>query len=225
MVGRDGDRLVLSPHPDLDRRLAALGDADGLASVADVVWDPGAVGELVLADDDGTIATIRATRDAVSVDSPELAASCPRLAEEPLRVLVDGMTAVNDLGLSDAVPGRVIVHSDARLNPVRLGNQVIMFRPTTTTKLYWAGRPAMRIVQALHWLRPKLEDPDEQRRVQRRLDALLSDQKHGRQLRNDLQAGFANLPLWMQAFLRGLRSMQDSARPRRSPRKSRKVRS
>ena len=141
------------------------------------------------------------------------------------RVLVDGMTAANDLGLSDAVPGRVIVHSDARLNPVRLGNQVIMFRPTTTTKLYWAGRPAMRIVQALHWLRPKLEDPDEQRRVQRRLDALLSDQKHGRQLRNDLQAGFANLPLWMQAFLRGLRSMQDSARPRRSPRKSRKVRS
>ena len=31
------------------------------------------------------------------------------------RMLVDGMTAANDLGLSDAVPGRIVVHTDARL--------------------------------------------------------------------------------------------------------------
>jgi hypothetical protein len=49
------------------------------------------------------------------------------------RMLVDGMTAANDLGLSDAVPGRVIVHSDARLKPVRLGKQTIVFRPTAAT--------------------------------------------------------------------------------------------
>jgi hypothetical protein len=139
------------------------------------------------------------------------------------RMLVDGMTAANDLGLSDAVPGRVIVHSDARLKPVRLGNQVIAFRPTTATKLYWAGRPAMRIVQALHWLRPKLESLDEQRRVQRRLDALLNDPKSGPVLRRDLEAGFATLPLWMQNFLRGLRSMQKVTSKRQSHRKSRKA--
>src|SRR5438309_1356289 len=28
------------------------------------------------------------------------------------RILVDGMTAANDLGLTDAVPGRVVVHTD-----------------------------------------------------------------------------------------------------------------
>src|SRR5262245_2235633 len=38
------------------------------------------------------------------------------------RILIDGMTAANDLGLSEAVPGRVVVHSDTRLKPIQLGN-------------------------------------------------------------------------------------------------------
>jgi hypothetical protein len=116
------------------------------------------------------------------------------------RMLVDGMTAANDLGLSDAVPGRITVHSDARLKPVRLGNQTIVFRPTAATKLYWAGRPAMRIVQAIHWLRPKLDNPDDERRIQHQLALLLSDPN----LRHDLEAGLATLPLWMQSFVRDL---------------------
>jgi hypothetical protein len=32
-------------------------------------------------------------------------------------MLVDGLTAANDLGLSDAVPAKVVVHTDARLRP------------------------------------------------------------------------------------------------------------
>jgi hypothetical protein len=43
------------------------------------------------------------------------------------RMLVDGMTAANDLGLSDAVPGRIVVHTDARLRPIKLGKQIIAF--------------------------------------------------------------------------------------------------
>ena len=105
------------------------------------------------------------------------------------RILVDGMTAANDLGLSDAVPGRVTVHSDARLKPVRLGNQTIVFRPTAATKLYWAGRPAMRIVQAMHWLKPKLGNPDDKHRIQRQLASLLSDPN----LRHDLEAGLRDV--------------------------------
>ena len=31
-----------------------------------------------------------------------------------LRLLVDGMTAANDLGLTDAVPARVTIHTDTR---------------------------------------------------------------------------------------------------------------
>jgi hypothetical protein len=126
------------------------------------------------------------------------------------RMLVDGMTAANDLGISDAVPGRVVMHSDARLKPVRLGNQTIVFRLTAATKLYWADRPAMRIVQALHWLKPKLDDPDDKRRIQRRIASLFDDPAQGSALRRDIEAGFATLPLWMQSFLRGLAPMQGS---------------
>jgi hypothetical protein len=34
-------------------------------------------------------------------------------------MLVDGLTAANDLGLSDAVPAKVVVHTDARLRPAK----------------------------------------------------------------------------------------------------------
>jgi hypothetical protein len=53
----------------------------------------------------------------------------------------------------DRGPGPVTVLADARLRPVRLGKQEIMFKQATASRLYWAGRPAMRIVQALHWSR------------------------------------------------------------------------
>jgi hypothetical protein len=129
---------------------------------------------------------------------------------DQVRILVDGMTAANDLGLSDAVPGRVVVHSDARLKPLRIGNLIITFRPTSASKLSWAGRPAMRIVQALHWLKPKLENRGEHQRIKRRIKDLLSDAKKGAALRKDLNRGLANLPIWMQDFLRDLLSTKPS---------------
>jgi hypothetical protein len=131
---------------------------------------------------------------------------------DQVRILVDGMTAANDLGLSDAVPGRVVVHSDARLKPVRLGNLTITFRPTSASKLSWAGRPAMRIVQALHWLKPKLENREESQRIKRRMKDLLSDAKKGAALRKDLNRGLATLPVWMQNFLRELLPTKPSSK-------------
>ena len=120
------------------------------------------------------------------------------------RMLVDGMTAANDLGLSDAVPGRVIVHSDARLKPLHLGKLNINFRATSASKLYWAGRPAMRIVQALHWLKPKLDDSVARQGIKQHIAVLLSDARQGATLRKDLAKGLASLPSWMQDFLRDL---------------------
>jgi hypothetical protein len=57
------------------------------------------------------------------------------------RMLIDGMTAANELGLGDAVPGQIVVHADARLRPIHIGGQTITFRPTAPSKLFWAGRP------------------------------------------------------------------------------------
>jgi hypothetical protein len=135
------------------------------------------------------------------------------------RVLVDGMTAANDLGLSDAVPGRVIVHSDTRLKPLRLGNLTITFRPTSASKLYWAGRPAMRIVQALHWLKPKISNPEDSQRIRQRIESMLADRKGGAALRKDLKKGLASLPSWMQDFLRDMVSRHRPSSAKSSGRK------
>lgn len=120
------------------------------------------------------------------------------------RMLVDGMTAANDLGLTDAVPARIVVHTDARRRAIKLGNVTITFRLTAASKLFWAGRPAMRLVQALHWLRDLLAREGESDRVKRKLAKLFDDPKVGPPLKADLTAGMAALPTWMWVFLKPL---------------------
>lgn len=118
------------------------------------------------------------------------------------RMLVDGLTAANDLGLADAVPARITVHTDARLRPIKLGAQTITFKPTAPSKLHWAGRPGMRVVQALHWLRDMLSS--DHQRIARRLTSILADPEHGAAITADLRDGLTRLPDWMQNFLRPL---------------------
>ena len=121
---------------------------------------------------------------------------------DQIRVLVDGMNAANDLGLTNAVPAKVVVHTDARLKSISLGQMEIIFKPTAASKLYWAGRPAMRIVQALHWLRDTMGQDDEDEILIRRLNAILHDSDDGQTLREDLSEGLPTLPTWMQNLLR-----------------------
>jgi hypothetical protein len=125
------------------------------------------------------------------------------------RVVVDGLTAANDLGFTTAVPARVIVLTDARLRPIHLGNQQILFKTVAPSRLYWAGRPAMRIVQALFWLQDLLQsDPDP---ILKRVTALLNGPRHGTAIRNDLRQGIHTLPIWMQEIVRPL------VQPRKAP--------
>jgi hypothetical protein len=119
---------------------------------------------------------------------------------DQIRMLVDGMTAANDLGLTDAVPAHVIVHTDARRRTITLGNLTIEFKLTAPSKLYWADRPAMRVVQALHWLKDML--PDDETRIVSRLAAILQDPDHGPAIRQDLETGLKTLPAWMQRIIR-----------------------
>jgi len=116
------------------------------------------------------------------------------------RLLVDGMTAANDLGLTDGVPARVTLYSDTRRRSIRLDQLVIDFKLAAPSRLYWAGRPAMRVVQALHWLKDMI--PTEGDRIRKTLARILRDPKHGEAQRDDLVQGFSVLPGWMQAFLR-----------------------
>ena len=131
------------------------------------------------------------------------------------RMLVDGMTAANDLGLSDAVPGRIVIHTDARLRPIHVGKQTITFRPTAPSKLFWAGRPAMRVVQALHWLRGALSKPEDRPRIVGRLSSILTSAGEGATIAADLRQGLTTLPAWMQDLVTELVPGGDDQRGRK----------
>ncbi|WP_235884808.1 DUF6088 family protein [Bradyrhizobium frederickii] len=120
------------------------------------------------------------------------------------RMLVDGITAANDLGLTDAVPAKIVVHTEACRRAIKLGNVTITFRPTAASKLFWAGRPAMRVVQALHWLRDLLTREGENDQVERKLARLFEGPTAGPLLKADLTAGMSALPTWMRVFLKPL---------------------
>ena len=137
---------------------------------------------------------------------------------DQVRMLVDGLTAANDLGLTTAVPAHVVIHTDARRRMIRLDNLTIEFKQTAPSKLYWAGRPAMRIVQALRWLKDTL--PTDRDRILTRLSTILTDRRHGKVLRDDLRVGLATLPAWMQAIVRELLNA-DTARSVTSSRRQR----
>jgi len=116
------------------------------------------------------------------------------------RMLVDGMTAANDLGLTDAIPARVVIHTETRRRSIKLGQLHVDFKMAAPSRLYWAGRPAMRVVQALHWL--KDTRPSDDAVICKKLGRILHDKQHGEAIRNDLAQGFHTLPAWMQAYLR-----------------------
>ena len=135
--------------------------------------------------------------------SPDYRAVLDALARrDQVRLLIDGLTAANDLGLTTAVPARVTIHTDTRRRSIQLDRLVIAFRPTAASRLYWAGRPGMRVVQALHWLKDTM--PGDKDQVLARLRTVLGDPKHGRAIRRDLSDGFATLPSWMQPLVREL---------------------
>ncbi len=118
------------------------------------------------------------------------------------RLLVDGMTAANDLGLTTAVPAQVTVFTDARLRPIQLGAQQIRFKQAAPSRLYWAGHPAMRVVQALYWMQDLLpsDGPD----VLRRLRNTIVHAPDGPAIAFDLQTGLPTLPTWLQTIVRDL---------------------
>ena len=107
-----------------------------------------------------------------------------------------------DLGLTTAAPAQVTALTDARLRSIQLGAQKIQFKQAAPSRLYWAGHPAMRIVQALYWLKDVLptDGPD----IKRRLRNHITHPQRGDAILVDLWRGFAAMPTWMQSFVREL---------------------
>lgn len=119
-------------------------------------------------------------------------------------MLVDGLTSANDLGLTNAVPAQVNILTDCRLKPIKIENLTINFKYTAPSKLYWADRPAMRIVQSLHWLRDILSNGNdlERNKIEEKIIRILHESNQKKILLDDLHDGLTTLPSWMQEFLK-----------------------
>ena len=180
------DFAHLGGRDAIDKTLQRMVQAGDLRRIERGLYDHPCVNRLTKR---STVADYRAVLDALA-------------RRDQLRMLVDGMTAANDLGLTDAVPARVTVHTDARRRSITLDKLVIEFRQTAPSRLYWAGRPAMRVVQALHWLKDTLDT--DRARVLARLSQVLADPSHGKAIAGDLRQGFGTLPAWMQHLVREL---------------------
>lgn len=192
------DFLDLAPRAAVDKALQRLVTAKRLTRLDRGLYYLPRINALT---GQPTVADHRAVIDAVA-------------RRDQSRVVVDGLTAANDLGLTTAVPARVTVLTDARLRPIQLGNQQIRFQAAAPSRLYWAGHPAMRIVQALYWLQDVLRSDRE--RIVRSLRRVLTDPVHGAVLRDDLEKGLRTLPIWMQSIVRDLldQGVRAPARPR-----------
>lgn len=125
---------------------------------------------------------------------------------DKLRVLVDGMTAANDLGLTTAVPARSTIHADTYPRTIEIEANAgdpkavapviykLDFKRISAKTAFWAGRPAMRVVQALAWFRDERTSLDAAvNGIVHHLSRDPNRQKVAQDLRDNIQA----VPAWM----------------------------
>jgi len=125
---------------------------------------------------------------------------------DKLRILVDGMTAANDLGLTTAVPARSTIYADthprtieieANAGDAKATKPVIYtldFKRVSAKTAFWAGRPAMRVIQALGWFR------DQRSNLEMVVDGItrhLDQSPHRRAIIEDLRNNIHAIPAWM----------------------------
>ena len=161
------DFLDLGGREAVDKTLQRLARTGELRRIGRGLYDESALNSL--------------TKKPTAPDYRELISVISR--RDQSRMLINGMAAANDLGLTDAAPARIVVCTDARIRTLNLENLRIEFKLTAPSKLYWAGRPAIRVVQALHWLKDTL--PSDHDSVMKRFSAILDDPKSGAAIRRD----------------------------------------
>lgn len=129
---------------------------------------------------------------------------------DKLRVLVDGMTAANDLGLTTAVPARSTIYADTYPRTIEIEASAgdpkatrpviykLDFKRIAAKTAFWAGRPAMRVVQALTWFRDEKSSLDAAvNGIVRHLVRDPNREKVVDDLRDNIQA----VPAWMYPII------------------------
>ncbi|MCB9913193.1 MAG: type IV toxin-antitoxin system AbiEi family antitoxin domain-containing protein [Planctomycetes bacterium] len=105
---------------------------------------------------------------------------------------LSGAYAANLLGLSDQVPGQVVILTNGPPRRVSLGKLTLVFRRAAPRNLLGAGRPAGLVIQAIRHLRESGMTPARVALLRRRLDS---------RTKADLRALAPKLPAWMHPII------------------------
>ena len=129
---------------------------------------------------------------------------------DKLRVLVDGMTAANDLGLTTAAPARSTIYADTYPRTIEIEVSAgdpkatrpviykLDFKRIAAKTAFWAGRPAMRVVQALAWFR------DEKSSLDAAVNGIvrhLARDPNREKVVDDLRDNIHAVPAWMYPII------------------------
>lgn len=132
---------------------------------------------------------------------------------DKLRVLVDGMTAANDLGLTTAVPARSTIHADTYPRTIEIEASAgdpkatkpviykLDFKRISAKTAFWAGRPAMRVIQALSWFR------DDRSALDAAVNGIvrhLSRDPNRQMVAQDLRDNIHAIPAWMYPLIEAI---------------------
>ncbi len=113
-----------------------------------------------------------------------------------VRMMPDGMFAANQLGLTNAVPAEAIYVTDGHSRTLKIDGRTVQFRHAGPQVMWWAGRPAGPVVQALRWLgRDAATDDRVIFELQRRLSA---------EVKSDLVQNIRSLPGWAIPLVRSI---------------------
>jgi len=108
---------------------------------------------------------------------------------------VSGAYAANLLGLSEQVPGRMVILTNGVPRRVALGKLTLVFRRAAPRNLLGAGRPAGLVIQAIRHLRERGLEPTRLEQLRKRLDT---------ETKSELAALAPQLPAWMRPIVERL---------------------
>lgn len=128
-----------------------------------------------------------------------------------LKVLIDGMTAAHALGLTRSRPFSTIVYANTRPRMVRIdasigrkgGTGPQLYRLTfkrfsMRTPFFWAGHPAMLLIQAFHWMHEQGRDLNA---TVEELVHILKTAADRHSVASDLRLNVAKLEAWTRPFM------------------------
>ena len=146
---------------------------------------------------------------------------------DKLNILVDGMTAANDLGLTTAVPARSVIHANTYPRTIEIHANAgddpdkapviyrLEFKRIAASSEFWAGRPGMRVVQALAWYRHQAGDNAVD--LANGIVHALERDPNSATVVHDIADNIAATPAWMHPIIRRIAANVTHVRIDREP--------